>query len=90
MWNSERCIGKEQKDVPKGWIKLKSIANFDDNTLYIRESKIVGVGHSLKVDTVGNRAVTAVYTIFAEDNPFLVHDSIYEVMEKIEKASQEK
>ncbi len=72
--------------IPKGWIKLKSITKFSDNTLYVKAANIVGVGHSLTVDTVGNKAVTAVYTIFAENNPFLVHDSIDEVMEKIEKA----
>ena len=85
MWNSERCIGKEQNDAPKGWIKLKSIVNADD-ALYVKASTIVGVGHTVNVDNISGRVVTAVWTKYAEDDPWLVYDSIDEVIEKIEKA----
>lgn len=91
-WLNEEAIETKdtpkdaKSDAPKGWIKLKSITKFIDNTLYVKASKIVGIGHSLTIDTVGNKSVTAVYTIGAEDRPFLVHDSANEVIEKIEKA----
>lgn len=76
---------KTQKDAsreaPKGWIKLK-ITNSD---IYIDASKIVGLSQS-----PSNASVTEVYTIGGEDSPWLVDDSADEVIEKIEKAKQEK
>jgi hypothetical protein len=61
-----------------------------DNTLYIKASKIVGVGHSANADNISGRVVTAVYTSYTEDDPWLVYDSADEIMKKIEKAEQEK
>ena len=74
------------KEAPKGWIKLKSIVNTRDDTLYIKASKIVGVGHSANVDNISGKEVTAVYTSYTEDDPWLVYDSPDEVMGKIERA----
>ena len=78
-WLNEEA--KTQKDapedVPKGWIKLK-ITNSD---IYIDASKIVGLSLC-----PSNANVTAVYTIGAEDDPWLVDDSIDEIMKKIKKA----
>jgi hypothetical protein len=74
------------KEAPRGWIKLKSIVNASDNTLYIKASKIVGVGHSAGVDNISGREVTAVYTLYAENDPWLVYDSADEVMKKIVEA----
>lgn len=62
-------------DAPRGWIKLS------DDT-YINVSKIVG----LTVRRGGPGAATAIYTIGAEDSPWIVNDSVEEVMEKIAKA----
>jgi hypothetical protein len=60
--------------------------NASDNTLYIKASKIVGVGHSAGVDNISGREVTAVYTLYAENDPWLVYDSADEVMKKIVEA----
>ena len=74
------------EDAPKGWIKLKSIVSVSDNTLYIKASKIVGVGPSAGVDNIRGKEVTAVYTTYDENDPWLVYDSADEVMGKIERA----
>ena len=66
---------QEPKDAPGGWIKLS------DDT-YINVSKIVG----LTVRRGGSGAVTAIYTVGAEDDPWYVCDSIETVMEKIKRA----
>ena len=73
------------EDAPKGWIKLKSIVNASDNTLYIKASRIVGIGYSAGVDNISGKEVTAVYT-YAENDPWLVYDSPDEVMGKMERA----
>ena len=73
------------KEAPKGWIKLKSIVNASDNTLYIKASRIVGIGYSAGVDNISGKEVTAVYT-YAENDPWLVYDSPDEVMGKMERA----
>lgn len=65
------------EDIPKGWTKLK-IANSD---VYIDVLKIVGFSKS-----PSNAKVTEVYTIGGEDSPWLVYDSVEEIIEKIKKA----
>lgn len=74
------------KDIhaPRGWIKLKT----PKSAIYIDASKIVGLG-APSTAVVLDELRTAVYTIGAEDNPWIVCDRIDEVMEKIKKASQE-
>lgn len=67
-------------DAPKGWIKLKM--NAIENDVYINTSTIVGV--SVRNGVSG--ALTEIYTIGAEDSPWLVDESIDEVMDKIKKA----
>lgn len=65
------------EDVPKGWIKLK----ITNSAIYIDTSKIVGFSQN-----PSNAKVTEVYTIGGEDSPWLVDDSIDEIMKKIKKA----
>ena len=69
-----------ESDAPKGWIKLKMEAI--ENDVYINTSTIVGV--SVRNGVPG--AFTEIYTIGAEDNPWLVEESIDKVMEKIKKS----
>lgn len=69
------------KDAPKGWIKLK--AKGDD--IYINVSKIVGISLPLP-PYVSNKPLTAIYTVDTEKVPWIVDESIDEVMKKIEKA----
>jgi hypothetical protein len=69
-----------QSDAPKGWIKLKMEAIGND--VYINTSTIVGVS----VRNGASEALTEIYTIGAEDSPWLVDESIDEVMKKIEGA----
>jgi len=73
------------KDIPRGWIKLRT----PKSAIYIDASKIVGLG-APNTAVVPDELRTTVYTIGAEDNPWIVCDRIDEVMEKIKKASQEK
>ena len=86
-WLNEEAIEPKDtpkdapKDVPKGWIKL----NTSYSAMYIDTSKIVGLGQSTL-----DANITGVYTIGREDSPWLVCDSIDEIMKKIKKASQEK
>lgn len=68
------------EDAPKGWIKLKMEAI--ENDVYINTSTIVGV--SVRNGVSG--AFTEIYTIGAEDSPWLVDESIDEVIKKIERA----
>ena len=65
------------EDVPKGWIKLK----ITNSAIYIDASKIVGLSQN-----PSNAKVTEVYTIGGEDSPWLVDDSVDEIIEKIKKA----
>jgi hypothetical protein len=62
----------EPKDAPR-WIRLKTTANVSDKTSYTKLSKIVGLGHSVNVGNVDNRAITSMETMYAEDNPWLVY-----------------
>lgn len=66
--------------APKGWIKLKMEGIGND--VYINTSTIVGL--STRSGMPG--AFTEIYTIGAEDNPWLVEESIDKVMEKIKKS----
>lgn len=77
---TEEAEAKATKGTPKGWIKLKMEAIGDD--VYINTSKIVG----LSVRNGASGAFTEIYTIGAKDSPWLVDESIDEVMKKIEKA----
>ena len=75
----ENCNDEEaETKAPKGWIKLKAT----ENDIYINTSKIVG----LSVRSGVSGAFTEIYTIGAEENPWLVDESIDEVVKKIEKA----
>jgi hypothetical protein len=75
------------KDVFKGWVKLKT----PKSTIRIDASKIVALGPVLSDAAAGSTgAITKVYTIGAEYNPWLVCENIDEVMGKIEKAKREK
>ena len=80
--NEEAKTQKDaQSDAPKGWIKL----NTSYSVIYLDASKIVGIGQStLDAD------ITGIYTIGREDSPWLVCNSIDEIIEKIEKTQQEK
>ena len=82
-WLNEET--KTQKDAPenapKGWIKL----NTSYSAMYIDASKIVGLGQSTL-----DANITGVYTIGREDSPWLVCDSIDEIIGKIKKAQQER
>ena len=79
------------KEPPKGWIKLEPVEGFSDETFYIRESKIIGLGKpKAGYPKTGNEEVTAVYTIYEDGNPLIVYGNINTIMEKIEKAQQEK
>jgi hypothetical protein len=60
----------EPKDAPK-WIKLKTTA-----TSYTKVLKIVGVGHLVNAGNIDNRAVTSMYTTYADDNLWRVYDRI--------------
>ena len=73
----------ESGNAPKGWIKLKTTIDLTEKTLYFNVSKIVCVGHPIFACP---HNVTPVYTIGTEDNPWLVDESIDEVMEKIKNA----
>jgi hypothetical protein len=64
------------KDAPKGWIKLEPVEGFRDETFYIRESKIIGVGHP----KAGNEAVTGVHPICENGNPLPMFGSISAVV----------
>jgi len=75
---SKRCCAETK--APKGWIKLRMEAIGND--LYINTSTIVG----LSVQNGVNETLTEIYTIGAEDDPWLVEESIDKVMEKIGKA----
>ena len=71
------------KDVFKGWVKLKTI----NSTIRIDASKIVALGPRLSdAAAASTGAITKVYTIGAEWNPWLVCDTVDEVMEKIKNA----
>ena len=89
-WLNEEAIAPEDapEDVFKGWVKLKTINN---STIRIDASKIVALGPRFS-DAAAELtvAITKVYTIGAECNPWLVCDSVDEVMRKIKKALQEK
>ena len=75
------------KDVFKGWVRLKT----PKSTIRIDASKIVALGPILSDAAAESTGViTKVYTIGAEYNPWLICENIDEVMEKIEKAKQEK
>lgn len=83
----DKMTNLKQKDVFKGWVKLKT----PKSTIRIDASKIVALAPILSdaaAESTG--AITKVYTIGAEWNPWLVCESVDEVMEKIEKAKQEK
>jgi hypothetical protein len=81
--NEEAKMPKDApKNVPRGWIKLKTIAN---DIIYIDVSKIVGLGNVTPGTGLATGAVTEVYTIGAEDEPWFVYDSIEEIVEKIKK-----
>ena len=69
------------KEPPNGWIML----NTSYSVMYIDASKIVGIGQSTL-----DANITGVYTIGREDSPWLVCNSIDEIIEKIKKAQQEK
>ena len=69
-------------DAPKGWIKLKTATS----DIYINVSKIVALTHMMQANGVSAKAITKVYTVGAEDNPWIVDESIDEVMKKIEGA----
>ena len=69
---------KAPNNTPKGWIKLKAT----ENDIYINTSTIVG----LSVRSGASGAFTEIYTIGAEENPWLVDESIDAVIEKIKKA----
>jgi hypothetical protein len=71
---------QEPKDAPKGWIKLKMVAIGND--IYINTSTIVG----LSTRSGASETLTEIYTIGAEDDPWLVEESIDGVIEKIKKA----
>ena len=62
--------------VPKGWVKLKTT----QSAIYISTSKIVALTDS------SDGAVTKVHTVGAEDDPWMVDESIDAVMEKIKNA----
>ena len=70
---SKRCEAEEAK-APKGWIKL-------ENDMYINASKIVGVC----LRSGGTVAATEIYTMGAEDNPWLVDESIDEIIKKLKR-----
>jgi hypothetical protein len=86
-WLNEETIAPKDapKDILRGWIKLRT----PKSAIYIDASKIVGLG-APNTAVVPDELRTTVYTIGAEDNPWIVCDRIDEVMEKIKKASQEK
>ena len=89
-WLNEETIAPEDapEDVFKGWVKLKTMNN---STIRIDASKIVALGPRFSdaaAESTG--AITKVYTIGAECNPWLICDSVDEVMRKIKKALQEK
>ena len=63
-------------DAPRGWIKLKTLGK----VIYINASKIVALTDS------SDGTVTKVHTVGAEDNPWMVDESIDAVMEKIKNA----
>jgi hypothetical protein len=69
-----------KSDAPNGWIKLKMVAIGND--IYINTSTIVG----LSTRSGASETLTEIYTIGAEDDPWLVEESIDGVIEKIKKA----
>jgi hypothetical protein len=69
------------KDVPTRWVKLKTVKG----NIYINASTIVGLGEPNAAEAPAE-VLTTVFTIGAEDNPWLVCDCIDAVMEKIKKA----
>ena len=75
MNNEANTPDDAKSDAPNGWIKLKAAMR----DIYINASKIVALGESAK-------AITKVYTVGAEDNPWVVDESIDDVIEKIGKA----
>ena len=82
-WLNEETIAPKDapEDVPRGWIKLKTIKG----DTYINVSKIVGVDLPDPAD-VSNGVAATVHTVGAEDDPWLVYDSVDEIIEKIKKA----
>lgn len=72
---------KAPNDVPQGWIRL--ITKRGD--IYMNASKIVSLGIPDPA-TASDGVATVVYTVGAEDNPWMVDESIDAVMEKIKKA----
>ena len=75
----------ESGNAPKGWIKLKTTKR----TIYFDASRIAALGDVTNATALAAGAVTAVYTVGAETDVLYVCDSIDEIIEKIEKASQE-
>jgi hypothetical protein len=73
---------QEPKDTPRGWIKLKAATS----DIYINASKIVALTHATRANGASAKAITKVYTVGAEDNPWVVDESIDEVIEKIGKS----
>jgi hypothetical protein len=71
----------EKKDAPEGWVKLK----IQKSDIYINVSKIVGICLP-PPPYVSDKPLTAVYTVGDENTPWIVYESIDEVMKKIEKA----
>lgn len=75
---------QEPKDAPRGWIKLRTAKS----TIYINTSKIVALGPMMRPDGTAApaKAITKIHTVGAEDNPWMVDESIDEVIKKIERA----
>lgn len=73
---------QETKDAPRGWIKLKTTTS----DIYINASKIAALTHTMRANGASAKAMTKVYTVGAEDNPWIVDESLDEVIRKIEKA----
>ena len=70
--------------VPKGWVKLKTT----QSAIYISTSKIVALASMMRPDGAAApaKAITKIHTVGAEDNPWMVDESIDAVMEKIKNA----
>ena len=81
---SESCIGKEQRDAPRGWIRLKA----QGSVIYINVSKIIALKTWMRPDGWGASMVekgTIVYAVDVDDT-WMVDELIDEVIAKIEKA----
>lgn len=76
-----KTLRDASENVQKGWIKLKE----KDSDIYINVSKIVGICLP-PPPYVSDKPLTAVYTVDTENTPWIVYESIDEVMKKIEKA----